>query len=81
MMNRPTMLKVDLGNADPCQTAAFCDEMASRGWQRMIDVPSAFCAVLDGESDEDIVEASEEDATWSAELARIYDWDAVCIIQ
>ena len=79
-MHRQTMLKVDLGNADPGQTALFTNEMSSRGWLPIPEIPSAFCATLDCASDAEIVEASEEDATWSAELARIYDWDAVCII-
>lgn len=79
-MHRQTMLKIDLGNADARQTARFTNEMSSRGWQPIPDIPDAFCAVVDCESDAEIVEASEEDATWSAELARIYNWDAVCII-
>ena len=81
-MERQTLVKVDLGRASQTQAARFQAQMESRGWRRMPEYPSTFCTTVVGDStDEEIVEATEEDATWSAELAHIYNWDAVCIIE
>ena len=79
---KQTLVKVDLGTADERQAAAFQTEMESRGWRSVPEIPSAFCTTILGDStDEEIVEATEEDTTWSAELAHIYDWDTFCIIE
>ena len=81
-MERQTLVKVDLGTASRLQAETFHKQMESRGWRAMPEFPSTFCTTIRGNStDEEIVEATEEDATWSAELARIYNWDAVCIIE
>jgi hypothetical protein len=81
-ITKQTLVKVDLGTADERQAAAFQTEMESRGWRSVPEIPSAFCTTILGDStDEEIVEATEEDTTWSAELAHIYDWDAFCIIE
>lgn len=81
-MTKNTLVKVDLGTADKTQAAAFQQEMESRGWRTVPQIPSAYCTTVIGDStDEEIVEATEEDTTWSAELANIYDWDAFCIIE
>lgn len=80
-MTRQTLIKVDLGQARDEQAEQFRDEMESRGWSSDPETPSIFWADVDPHSsDSDIIDVCEEDATWSAEMARVYEWDAVCII-
>jgi len=76
-----TLVKVNPGSADDDQREAFYLEMASRDWKLLEGSPWTFCTTICGDAtDEEIVEVAEEDATWSAEMARLYDWEAVCLV-